>query len=122
MPSWRERVWYGGGRGGAWLRPLAALFGLLVRARGHAYRRGWLAAVRGPRPVVVVGNLSVGGSGKTPFVAWLAARLEERGIPAGIVSRGYRGTAPGARPVDARSDPPLPRAQPGLRARPPGVP
>src|SRR5258706_2748437 len=116
MQSWLERVWYGGGRGGAWLRPLAALFGLLVRARGHAYQRGWLAAVRGPRPVVVVGNLNVGGSGKTPFVAWLAARLEERGIHAGIVSRGYGGTARGVRRADARSDPPLSGDEPRLPA------
>ena len=55
-----------------------------------AYRRGWLATRRLNRPVVSVGNLSVGGTGKTPFVAFLAELLMKRGWKPGILTRGYR--------------------------------
>jgi len=75
------------------LRPLAWLFGLAVRLRRAAYERGWCRAVRLQRPVVVVGNLTVGGAGKTPLVIWLSARLRAEGLSPGIVLRGYGGTA-----------------------------
>jgi tetraacyldisaccharide 4'-kinase len=52
-----------------------------------------LKAVELPVPVVVVGNVSVGGTGKTPFVIWLAAQLRQRNLRVGIVTRGYRGRA-----------------------------
>ena len=60
---------------------------------------GILARYRSPRPVVVVGNLTVGGSGKTPFVIWLAGELSRRNLRVGVAMRGYRsarrrGTAP----------------------------
>jgi tetraacyldisaccharide 4'-kinase len=115
--SWLERVWYGQARGGAWLVPLAALFGLLVRARRGAYRRGWLASGHAGRPVVVVGNLTVGGSGKTPLTAWLAAALEARGLKVGIASRGHGGTARGPLEVTAASDPAAVGDEPVLLAR-----
>ncbi len=122
MQSWLERVWYGDARGGLWLRPLAALFGLIVRSRRTAYRLGWFASVASPRPVVVVGNLTVGGSGKTPLVAWLAARLGERGIRVGIVSCGYGGSNTGATRVSGDSDPAVVGDEPVLLARRTGVP
>ena len=122
MQSWLERVWYDGGRGGAWLRPLAGLFGLIVRARRSAYRRGWLARVGQSRPVVVVGNLTVGGSGKTPLVIWLAAKLAERGVRAGIASRGYGGSAAAPLRVEPDTDPLLAGDEPVLLARRTGVP
>jgi tetraacyldisaccharide 4'-kinase len=56
-----------------------------------AYRRGWRPVVESPVPVIVVGNVSVGGTGKTPFVIWLAEELKQRGRRVGIVTRGYRG-------------------------------
>ena len=79
MRAWLERVWYGEARGGAWLLPLALLFAGVVRARRWAYRRGWLPSGHPGRPVVVVGNLTVGGSGKTPLTTWLASTLAGRG-------------------------------------------
>ena len=63
-----------------------------VAARNGLYRRGRLAVHRVDAPVVSVGNLTVGGSGKTPFVAYLAARLRERGRRVAVVSRGYGGS------------------------------
>jgi tetraacyldisaccharide 4'-kinase len=79
------------------LRALAALFGLGVRWRRVAYARGLYASVRLAPAVIVVGNLTVGGAGKTPLVIWLTERLRERGIRAGVVLRGYGGRVERAR-------------------------
>ncbi|MGA8707567.1 MAG: tetraacyldisaccharide 4'-kinase [Steroidobacteraceae bacterium] len=75
------------------LRPLSSLFDLAVRARRAAYARGWLHSTRLARPVIVVGNLTVGGSGKTPLVIWLVAQLRAAGFVPGVVLRGYGGNA-----------------------------
>jgi tetraacyldisaccharide 4'-kinase len=69
---------------------LSSTFGLLVRTRNELYDRGILPARRLQGPVVSVGNLSVGGSGKTPFVLLLGELLKARGIQFDILSRGYR--------------------------------
>ena len=84
-------------------RPLAALFGALGarrRARQTAARQGL------PVPVIVVGNIVVGGSGKTPMIAWLAAHLRRRGLRPGIISRGHGGSRHGPHVLapDDRSD------------------
>ena len=81
------------------LLPLHALFVLLSVCRRRAYRRGLLPTVRLPVPVVVVGNLVVGGAGKTPLVLWLAEELWRRGWRPGILCRGYGGTGIGVRAV-----------------------
>jgi tetraacyldisaccharide 4'-kinase len=88
-------------RGGALelLRLPAALFGALVRARGALYERGWLQSERVDAPVVSIGNLAVGGTGKTPAVAWAARELAARGRRPGIASRGY-GAARAGEPND----------------------
>ncbi|HVS19055.1 MAG TPA: tetraacyldisaccharide 4'-kinase [Planctomycetota bacterium] len=67
----------------------AALFETVARLRGGLYERGWLASERVDAPVVSLGNLSVGGTGKTPAVAWAARELGLRGRKPGIASRGY---------------------------------
>lgn len=72
-------------RGGAWL------YGAAVRWRNRAYDRTWLQPVRLPRPVISVGNLSVGGTGKTTCVEYLASRLAAKGLRVCILSRGYGG-------------------------------
>ena len=74
------------------LAPLAGLFGWLVRARNRYWDSPGRAQHAGV-PVVSVGNLTVGGTGKTPFVAWLAQRLWKEGRSPAIASRGYGGTA-----------------------------
>ena len=87
-------VWGGGGGvGGAVLRtllaPAAAAYGAAAATRNAAYDRGWLRAARVPVPVISIGNLSVGGAGKTPFAAWIARRLRNSGRRPAIALRGY---------------------------------
>ncbi len=77
----------------ALLAPVAALFAAVVALRRAAYLTGILRRQRLPVPVVIVGNLTVGGTGKTPLVLWLVQSLRARGFKPGVVSRGYRGSA-----------------------------
>lgn len=73
------------------LVPPALLHRGVMVARAAAYRRGWLATRRLPLPAVAVGNLVVGGVGKTPFAAWVAGFYAQRGVTPGILLRGYGG-------------------------------
>ena len=99
-----NRIWYDGAAGAAWLAPLSALYGQVVAARRQAHERGRREVIRVPAPVVVVGNLSVGGTGKTPLVAWLALQLRARGIAAGIASRGHGGASRAPQQVEVAGD------------------
>lgn len=116
-----NRCWYGHGVGclaARWLLiPVSLLFRLLVAMRAMAYRWGWLHAVRLPVPVVVVGNLTVGGAGKTPLTLALVAWLRQAGYKPGIISRGYGGSGRQAMPVLPDSDPHLVGDEPVLLAR-----
>ena len=96
---------------------------VIVRARRHCYRRGWLRTAAAPVPVIVVGNITVGGSGKTPMVIWLARHLCSRGLHPGVISRGYGRHHPEASlPVTADSDPAAVGDEPLLIARRTGCP
>ena len=75
------------------LVPLSWLFRLLVALRRIAYRAGVLPSHRLPVPVIVVGNITVGGTGKTPLVIWLVEHLRGLGYRPGVVSRGHGGRA-----------------------------
>ena len=84
-------IWYGKSPMRYALWPVSTVYRGLARLRRTAYQRGWRPTVEAAVPVIVVGNVSVGGTGKTPFVIWLADQLKQRGRKVGIVTRGYRG-------------------------------
>jgi tetraacyldisaccharide 4'-kinase len=90
-----RRWWDGEARGFRWtlvsfaLFPVEWLFRLVVGVRGWAFQRRLASIVRGPIPVISVGNLSVGGTGKTPVAAWLLGHLTERGLRPALILRGY---------------------------------
>ena len=111
MRHWLERRWYSHEPPPSWLLPLSSLFAAVAQARR---RRLEPLARSAPVPVIVVGNLAVGGTGKTPFVIWLVERLREWGLRPGVISRGYGGHAPrypwrvsGRTPVTEAGDEPL---------------
>lgn len=83
------------------LWPLAWLYGVIVSARGWLYDKGLLRTERAPVPTFVVGNLAVGGTGKSPAVRDLLERLGRRGVEAAMISRGYGRATHGFRLVDA---------------------
>ena len=85
------------------LWPASLAWNVAARARATAYRAGLLKAKRLPGIVISVGNLTAGGTGKTPMVIWLAQRLRSEGHRVGILTRGYKGDADGAR-GEPRSD------------------
>jgi tetraacyldisaccharide 4'-kinase len=73
------------------LLPVSGLWHAAMVGRGVAYRQGWLPVRDLPLPAVAVGNLTVGGSGKTPIASWIAAHYVARGLTPGILLRGYGG-------------------------------
>jgi tetraacyldisaccharide 4'-kinase len=102
-----ERLWYAAppSRAAKLLVPLSCVFGAVSALRRRAYRAGLLRRVRIGVPVVVVGNVTVGGAGKTPLVAALVRELVARGRRPGIVSRGYGRRTGDVRAVATSADP-----------------
>jgi tetraacyldisaccharide 4'-kinase len=90
-----QRRWYGVGRPPLWTRPLEALYARVVRKRAESFRSDPSQVVRLSVPVVVVGNITIGGTGKTPLIVALAQAMAERGFRPGVVSRGYGGSERG---------------------------
>jgi tetraacyldisaccharide 4'-kinase len=106
---WPQKYWY---RRDARARavclplwPLSLLFGAVAALRRAAFRLGWCKVTELPVPVVVVGNISVGGTGKTPLTIALAAQLREQQWRPGIVCRGYGGSARTPQAVTGDADP-----------------
>lgn len=93
-----EKIWFEQHPAGLLLKPLlwplSKVFGYVSRRRRRQYQTGEKMAYRAPVPVVVVGNITAGGNGKTPVVVWLVEQLQARGLKPGVVSRGYGGKAP----------------------------
>jgi tetraacyldisaccharide 4'-kinase len=87
------------------MNPLSALFGTIVGARNHLYERKGLRVYRLHGPVVSIGNISVGGSGKTPFLITLGDLLKQRGVPFDVLSRGYGRATTGIAQVDPAGSP-----------------
>lgn len=86
-----ERIWSGQSPLYWLLLPLSWLYGLITTILRYSYKSGLKKSWRAPVPVVVVGNLTAGGNGKTPVVIWLVETLQLHGFRVGVVSRGYGG-------------------------------
>jgi len=120
LERWLNDIWYGDRSSGWWLVPLAWVYGAVTAIRRLLYRQGWLKSGRAGIPVIVVGNLSVGGSGKTPLVIQLVTALVRRGLRVGVLSRGHGRRADGiqavaedSRPEDVGDEPLLIRRMTG---------
>jgi tetraacyldisaccharide 4'-kinase len=120
--SWLNRIWYDGSPPPWWLLPLSLVYGAAAGSRRYLYARHLRKSIRMSAPVVVVGNLSVGGTGKTPLVCWLAARLAERGFKPGVVTRGYGGSSRTERLINSSDDPVIAGDEAILLARRAGAP
>jgi tetraacyldisaccharide 4'-kinase len=116
--NWIHRVWYEDAPSGWLLLPLSGLYWLVLTARKILYSWGLLRTHTASVPVVVVGNITAGGTGKTPTVLWLVEELRDRGFNPGIVSRGYGGSrANSSMRVEAATDAAIAGDEPVLLAR-----
>ncbi len=105
------------------LLPISWLFSVAVWLRRWSYERNLLLRQQIPVPVIIAGNITVGGTGKTPLVIWLARYLEQAGYQPGIISRGYGGKAVSwPQRVGPESDPTMVGDEPVLLARRTGCP
>lgn len=98
------------------LMPLSWLFALITSVRRFAYKKDLFKSYALPVPVIVVGNINVGGSGKTPAVIWLVKQLKQQGYKPAVISRGYGGSATQATSVTPASLPSIVGDEPVLIA------
>ena len=122
LESTLTRAWLRRGPLACALWPLSLLFRLLSALRVRLYRSGVLASARLPVPVVVVGNIFIGGTGKTPLTIWLVDALRDAGFTPGIISRGHGGQAGAPRTVTPGSNAQEVGDEPLLMARRTGCP
>jgi tetraacyldisaccharide 4'-kinase len=105
LESILTRAWLKRGPLACALYPVSLLFRALAGLRGLLYRVGVYKSSRLPVPVIVVGNIFIGGTGKTPLTIWLVEGLRAAGLTPGVISRGFGSKGDGARPVTALSTP-----------------
>lgn len=102
---WLVQSWY---QKAPWLKVfygISAIFATVVRIRRFCYLKGYCKSEKLPVPIIVVGNITIGGTGKTPFVIWLVAQLRAKGLIPGVVSRGYGRVTTGLHQVQIDSLP-----------------
>ena len=98
IDAWYKKSW--------WLyllTPLTFLFSTIVKSRKNSYLKNQKKIWRSPVPIIVVGNISMGGTGKTPLVKYIAAELSKRDFKPGLISRGYGGKYSGTLEVNAET-------------------
>lgn len=113
-----ENIWYSKHPLGIALLPVSWLYRLVIYLRRLCYQSGLIAINQIDAPVIIVGNIAVGGTGKTPLVIWLADYFKSKGFKPGIISRGYGGKFSGkSQQVRSDSNPELVGDEPVLIAR-----
>jgi len=117
LANWLQKQWLGFTLWHLLLIPLSWLFGLISFIRKSLYKHGWLNSFSLSVPVIIVGNINVGGTGKTPLVIWLVEQLQIAGYKPGIISRGYGGNAKEVQSVFSHSNPQEVGDEPVLIAR-----
>lgn len=117
-----QRCWYEDRAPPWWTLPISTLYGSLARMRRALFRRGWKHVERLPVPVIVVGNLTAGGAGKTPLVIALVEALRALDFKPGVVSRGYGGSAQAPMLLNDDPDPRVTGDEPALIKLRTGVP
>lgn len=123
MTAWLNRVWYGQSIWQWILWPLSLFYRLIVSLRRWGFQSGFLKSTRMPVPVIIVGNITVGGTGKTPFCILLCEHLKTLGYKPGLVSRGYGGQSSSwPQTVTLTSDPSVVGDEPVLLVRRAGCP
>ena len=122
VATWLERRWYGGVPPGGFLRAVSKLYCWWMWRRRRDFHSGRRSGARAGVPVIVVGNLTVGGAGKTPLVLALVAALRVRGWRPGVISRGYGGSSRGPERVLSGVDPARVGDEPALIAQRSGAP
>ena len=123
LEAFINNVWYGKSLLFVVLLPFTLVFALVALIRRNFYRNGILSSNKIPVPVIVVGNIAVGGAGKTPVTLWLAQYLKGKGMNPAIISRGYGGEATSSTViVNEQSDPALVGDEPVLLALRSGCP
>ena len=116
--NWIHRVWYEDAPSGWLLLPLSGIYWLILGVRKFLYECGVFKTYKADIPIIVVGNITAGGTGKTPTVLWLVEQLRARGFTPGIVSRGYGGSkANTSMRVEADTDASVAGDEPVLLAR-----
>jgi len=121
--KWIHRVWYENAPSYGLLLPLSGIYWIVIGLRSLCYKLGLFRTRKLSVPVLVVGNITAGGTGKTPITIWLVQELRRRGFSPGIVSRGYGGSkSPSSMRVDKDSDPAVVGDEPVLLAQRAGCP
>lgn len=113
LVRWVQDAWYKEMFISTWIMPLSLIYVDIIRIRRFLYRKHFFNSSKLPVPVIIVGNITVGGTGKTPLVIWLVNLLREKGCNPGVISRGYGGATkdravfvkPDSRPEEVGDEP-----------------
>ena len=86
------------------LFPFSLIFFIIIKIRRTLYKYGILVKYKSPTPLIIIGNITIGGTGKTPFVIWLANHLANKGLKVGVISSGYKSTSKNPEIVNKNSN------------------